>query len=50
MKGRLVDSPGRGQEREFRAEWVEVVGESDAEVRREHGSTKRSPTHISEHR
>ncbi|KAL8291761.1 hypothetical protein RQP46_002019 [Phenoliferia psychrophenolica] len=32
MRGRLVDSPGKGQEKEFKAEWVEIVGESDAET------------------
>lgn len=33
LRGTLVDSPGKGQAKEFRAEWVEVLGESDAEVR-----------------
>lgn len=33
MTGKLVDSPGKGQDKEFKAEWVQIVGESDAEVR-----------------
>lgn len=33
MRGYLVNSPGKGQEKEFKAEWVEVLGESNAEVR-----------------
>ncbi|KAK4702315.1 asparaginyl-tRNA synthetase, partial [Phenoliferia sp. Uapishka_3] len=32
MTGKLVDSPGKGQDKEFQAEWVEIVGESDAET------------------
>ena len=32
MRGIVTDSPGKGQEKEFKAEWVEIVGESDAEV------------------
>lgn len=33
MKGRFVDSPGKGQAKEFKVEEVELLGESDAEVR-----------------
>lgn len=33
LRGTLVDSPGKGQEKEFRVEAVEVLGASDAEVR-----------------
>lgn len=32
MRGTLVDSPSKGQSKEFRAASVELVGESDAEV------------------
>jgi asparaginyl-tRNA synthetase len=32
LRGTLVDSPGKGQAKEFRAAWVEVLGQSDAAV------------------
>lgn len=33
LKGRFVDSLGKGQAKEFKVEQVELLGKSDAEVR-----------------